>query len=100
MNNQKTQSAQREARSAPPHGSAKWLIWSNEHRAYWRPNMAGYTTFAKAAGRYTYTQAIEICRDARSHGDDGTPPPETMITEDCISPNAALCEVADKTRPN
>ena len=71
-------------------GSAKWLVWSNEHRAYWRPNMAGYTTFAKAAGRYTEKQAIEICRDARSHGDDGTPPPETMIHEDCISPNTEV----------
>ena len=78
--------------SAGAHGSAKWLVWSNEHRAYWRPNMAGYTTFAKAAGRYTEAQAIEICRDARSHGDDGTPPPETMIHEDCISPNDKLTE--------
>lgn len=25
---------------------------------------------------------------ARSHGPDGTPPPETMIREDCISPNS------------
>lgn len=62
----------------------KWLIWSNEHRAYWKPNMCGYTTFASAAGRYTEEEAIEICRDARSHDEDGTPPPETMIREDCL----------------
>ncbi len=51
--------------------------------------MAGYTRFAKAAGRYTEEEAIEICRDARSHGEDGTPPPETMIREDCIRQSAA-----------
>jgi hypothetical protein len=62
----------------------KWLIWSNEHSAYWRPNSAGYTTFASAAGRYSQDEAIEICRNARSHGGDDTPPPETMIREDCI----------------
>lgn len=78
---------QPESSLAAPTGSAKWLVWSNEHRAYWRPNMAGYTTHAKAAGRYSEEDAIRICRDARSHGDDGTPPPETMIREDCVLQN-------------
>lgn len=56
--------------------------------------MAGYTTFAKAAGRYTEEQAIEICRDARSHGDDGTPPPETMIREDCLKAHERQAKVS------
>jgi hypothetical protein len=64
--------------------SYQWLVWSNEHRAYWRPDKAGYTIFAKAAGRYTEEQAIDICRFARSRGEDGNPPPETMIREDCV----------------
>jgi hypothetical protein len=43
----------------------EYLIWSNEHRAWWRPNNAGYTTHVDAAGRYTAAQAINIGAHAR-----------------------------------
>lgn len=36
----------------------KYLIWSNEHRAWWRPNNAGYTKQLEAAGRYSREDAI------------------------------------------
>lgn len=39
----------------------KWLIWSNEHGAWWAPNSRGYTTLLEAAGRYTKEQADVIC---------------------------------------
>jgi hypothetical protein len=42
----------------------KWLIWSNEHRAWWRPNGNGYCTLRKEAGRYTYEVALEIVQNA------------------------------------
>lgn len=64
-------------------GTPKWLIWSNEHTAFWRPNSAGYTTHAEAAGRYTESEAMDICRNARSRV-PGLPPPETMVREDCL----------------
>jgi hypothetical protein len=41
-----------------------YLIWSNEHRAWWKPGRMGYTTGLRGAGRYTRQQAIAICREA------------------------------------
>ncbi len=41
-----------------------WLIWSNEHGAWWRPDSCGYTTIESEAGRYTLKEAQEICRDS------------------------------------
>lgn len=46
-----------------------YLIWSNYHRAWWRPNSGGYTTFLKCAGRYSREDALAICKSAR----DGWP---------------------------
>lgn len=42
-----------------------YLVWSNEHRAWWRPNSAGYTTHVSAAGRYSRDEAIGIAKGAR-----------------------------------
>ena len=58
-----------------------YLIWSNEHRAWWRPSEAGYTTHVEAAGRYSRERAIAICRDARGGWREGTPPPEIPVLE-------------------
>lgn len=61
--------------TAPP--SEGWLIWSNEHRAWWAPAECGYVSRADLAGRYTFAKAAEVCREA---GVDslGTPL-ETMV---------------------
>ena len=42
----------------------QYLIWSNEHRGWWRAGRCGYTPGLMDAGRYTRDQAIEICGDA------------------------------------
>lgn len=47
------------ARAPAPMG---WLVWSNEHMAWWRPESAGYTTVLSSAGRYTLAEAESICR--------------------------------------
>lgn len=41
-----------------------WLVWSNEHRAFWRANRCGYTGVIEEAGRYTQNEAEAICRAA------------------------------------
>lgn len=53
----------------------EYLVWSNEHRAWWRPKAAGYTVHMAAAGRYTRDEAIghSLSRD------DGTIPPEIPV---------------------
>lgn len=39
-----------------------YLIWSNEHNAWWRPDARGYTAFLKDAGRYTRDEALRHCQ--------------------------------------
>jgi hypothetical protein len=68
-----------------------WLVWSNEHGAWWGPNESGYYTDIRSAGRYTKEKAME-CADSRSHT-KGKLPPEVIISErDAMegkNPNAA-----------
>ena len=37
-----------------------WLVWSNEHAAWWGPDGCHYYRDIGSAGRYTLEQAIEI----------------------------------------
>ena len=41
-----------------------YLIWSNEHRMWWKPARRGYTEGLALAGRYTREEALQICKDA------------------------------------
>lgn len=59
-----------------------WLIWSNEHNAYWRANELGYTPNLYEAGNYTLEKAIAICSKANYRPD--IPPNE------CIVPSPSL----------
>ncbi|MEV0382345.1 hypothetical protein [Nonomuraea sp. NPDC050643] len=36
-----------------------WLVWSNEHRAWWGPNFSGYTSDVWTAGRYDEVKALD-----------------------------------------
>lgn len=63
----------------PP--SKNWLIWSNEHGAWWRPNAAGYTAFRVAAGRYSYADAVVICDKANYAPECKDRPNETMLPD-------------------
>lgn len=57
-----------------------YLVWSNEHDAWWRPNRCGYTGELWDAGRYTESDAAEICRKASYGWRGGSPPPEVMVS--------------------
>lgn len=39
-----------------------YLVWSNEHHCWWRPDSQGYTNKVAGAGRYSREEAIEISR--------------------------------------
>jgi|SRR5215469_2684417 len=41
-----------------------WLIWSQEHGAWWMPDSSGYTRDFDKAGRYSLKEATEICANA------------------------------------
>ena len=40
----------------------EYLIWSNQHSMWWRPDSKGYTPELAEAGRYSRGEAIEISR--------------------------------------
>lgn len=42
-----------------------WLVWSNQHRAWWRAASAGYTIRIDEAGRYCLKEALSICSGGR-----------------------------------
>lgn len=61
-----------------------YLIWSNEHRAFWGPVRCGYTTDHVKAGRYTREQATEIVREARGGMRKGDNFPEIAVREEDV----------------
>lgn len=60
----------------------RYLIWSNEHQAWWGPVRWGYTTEISKAGRYSREQAVEIVREARGGMRPGENFPEIAVRED------------------
>lgn len=57
----------------------QYLIWSNYHRMWWRPNAAGYTAQFEKAGRWSRDEAILRCRIRDQDPDN--PLPEIPIRE-------------------
>lgn len=55
----------------------QWLVWSNEHRAWWGPGRHGYTTLTDRAGRYSLDEATAICAQANIVPRD--PPNEVAV---------------------
>jgi hypothetical protein len=43
---------------------SQYLIWANEHRAWWGPGRCGYVRRVEQAGRYSHQQALDICTRA------------------------------------
>lgn len=41
-----------------------YLLWSNEHCAWWRGNRHGYSRGLDGAGRFTREEALQICAKA------------------------------------
>lgn len=55
--------------------SERYLIWSNQRRRWWGPDRSGYVKRIRDAGRYTESEALEICAEAmtRRLGDKTLP---------------------------
>ena len=58
-----------------------YLIWSNEHMAWWRANSQGYTRHLSSAGRYPRAEAISICAGSRDGFAAHDVPPEIPVLE-------------------
>lgn len=59
----------------------KYLIWSNEHNAWWRAGRAGYTRELDAAGRYGRDEAIKQCAWGRDGWGSREIPSELPVSE-------------------
>jgi hypothetical protein len=44
--------------------SDEYLIWSNEHRGWWKAGECGYGAGLLDAGHYSRERALQICRTA------------------------------------
>lgn len=75
--------------------AATWLVWSNEHGAWWGPNRSHYYTDINSAGRYTLEDALAICK-LRSRVADN---PEEMIQPSPEWLEARAAAIAKATRP-
>lgn len=78
-----------------------WIVWSNEHRAFWAPNRCGYTARIEKAGRYTRAEAETICNGANYRANSrlnyGTPPEICMPAPEALStPPASNGELVEK----
>jgi hypothetical protein len=62
----------------------KWLIWSNEHTAWWRANHLGYCYSRAEAGRYTFEEACDVVKNANYALSNS--PNEAMVADEPIYP--------------
>lgn len=62
----------------------KFLIWSEEHGAWWREARAGYTRTLYNAGRYSEKEAREIVLNANRYAVPLSKPIEIAFPEPLI----------------
>jgi len=75
--------------------SPLWLVWSNEHEAWWKPKRCGYTLTIAEAGRYTLAAALSCC-DTRSVRPDGVPNEITQPSPELVESLRAALEQMEK----
>jgi hypothetical protein len=69
------------------------LVWSNQHRAWWRAASKGYTTDIRAAGWYERDEAIAISGQSRDGWGDPSRPPDELAIAIKDLPKNILAEV-------
>lgn len=63
-------------------GAKNWIIWSNEHNAWWGADHKGYVAERKVAGRYSYDEALKIVKGANIGLKDVPNEAMVMVTDD------------------
>lgn len=74
----------------PAEPAPEYVVWSNEHRAWWGPNRAGYCTKLENAGRYDREAALAICdgaRGGRQYNDNPSEVPVLFADAERFWPN-------------
>lgn len=61
--------------------SNNYLIYSYEHKAWWKPGERGYSEDIGGAGVYSFEKAVEICKSANLYTNS---PNEVMIHLDFL----------------
>lgn len=81
--------------------SSEYVVWSNEHRAWWGPDHRGYNTHLTFAGRYTRDQALRICvnaRGGRRFNENPSEVPLLLADAEIFWTDAALLEREQEAR--
>lgn len=73
----------------------RYLIWSNEHRAFWRADFCGYTSDVRKAGVYDETTANSIVKDAIP-GAPKDPLDGTFVPNETLLPLGAATSAMDE----
>jgi len=58
---------------------ADYLIWSNQHRAWWKANSMGYAVDIIHAGIYSHAATMDICTGANIAYSGKKPPDELPV---------------------
>lgn len=62
-----------------------WLIWSNEHAAWWKPRGMGYTGIIGEAGRFSFGESVAYCEAMSRHqGADGVPKEVALLAPEAV----------------
>lgn len=80
------------ARPTPAQEQGKYLVWSNEHRAWWGKDHCGYTRIIANAGRYDRDEALKIAgtRDGGWRLNKGNPDEIAIPEQDAIDQYADI----------
>lgn len=78
-----------------------FLIWSNEHNAWWAPGSRGYTPDVSQAGIYGEKQAYEIVQNANRYQYAPDPPNECLVPTKLshgtlVEPTVPFAEFSEK----
>jgi len=67
-----------------------WLIWSNEHKAFWGVAHRGYTNVLDHAGRYNFLEALAICQRANIPSGNSGYPQQDRIPDEIMCPSPEM----------